>query len=138
MLNMNRQQYISKHSSEKINIPSPSNTNADEVRTMIVDTLKLLSKNVDGINQSIKAIEEKLEYLDIRQRSVEDQVSRYKTKANVTDSDLSSIRSELDGIRREKRVHPAAIDQELNSTPMMPGTGFASITPEYLKSLQNR
>lgn len=138
MLNRNRQPPVNRQSIEKTNTTVSENSNTDEISTMIVDTLKLLSKNIESIKQTIKDLEERLEYVDSRQAKLEDQFGRYNTISSYTDSNLSSIRNELKILKKDKDNPSTAPVSNTIDVPIMQGTGFASITPGYLKSLHNR
>lgn len=138
MLNRNRQPYINKQANENTQPKVLVNSNSDEISAMIVDTLKLLSKNVESIQKAINSLEERFEYLDARQRKLEDQINRYSSISNYTESDLSSLRNELKILKQGKEKPNTPREFNDNEAPIMQGTGFASITPGYLKSLQNR
>ena len=138
MLSRNRQPYIKTQSTEQTKATILENSNTDDISSMIVDTLKLLSKNTENTKQSLKQLEEKFEYLEERQRKLEDQLGRYNTISNIADSDLSNIRNELKMLKRDKEITTTSIASNNTETPIMQGTGFASITPAYLRSLQNR
>lgn len=138
MLSRNRQPYIKTQSTEQTKASILENSNTADISSMIVDTLKLLSKNIENTTQSLKQLEEKFEYLVERQRKLEDQLGRYNTISNIADSDLSNIRNELKMLKRDKEI-PATLTSNNNTeTPIMQGTGFAAITPAYLRSLQNK
>jgi len=138
MIGRNRQPYIKPQSSEQTKSTIPENSNSDDISTMIVDTLKLLSKNIENTKQSLKQLEEKFEYMEERQRKLEDQLGRYNTISNIADSDLSNIRNELKMLKRDKESPQPSVTNYNTKDPIMEGTGFASITPAYLRSLQNK
>ena len=138
MLSRNRQPYIKTQSTEQTKATILENSNTADISSMIVDTLKLLSKNIENTTQSLKQLEERFEYLEERQRKLEDQLGRYNLISNIADSDLSNIRNELKMLKRDKEIPATRTASNNTETPIMQGTGFASITPAYLRSLQNK
>jgi hypothetical protein len=142
MLSRSRQPYIKTQSPEKIQPTVVENSKTEDVNSMLVDTLKILSKNIESNKQTLALLAEKFEYLEVRQQKLEEQIGRYNAMSNLTDSDLSNIRNELKLLKRDKEKEKEIVKPNISvnnlEAPIMQGTGFASITPGYLRSLQNR
>lgn len=104
---------------------------------MIVDSLKMLSRSIDELKQSLNALEEKVEYIDVRQRKLENDVEKYNTRHRANEADIVGLRSDLETYRKAG-PHPV-YESEINlDKPLMPGAGFASVTPGYLRSLHQK
>lgn len=134
-----RRPYINNQFPERTPLPDNSSGSMDQnaVRSMVVDSLKMLSRDLEEIKQSLSELEEKLEYLDSRQRKTENDIDKFNTKFRAYEADLVSLKSELEALPRKNTSpsHQSSVDMD---KPMMTGTGFASVTPNYLRSLQQK
>jgi len=138
MMINNRRPYFYRETPEKSQdtLPQtiPQNIDVENLKKLIVDSLRQLNKSVSELDKSVKVLEEKLDYVDSRIFKVEDKVNRY----NSSNNDLSSIRFDLESLKKEKDKVRTYTDEEYDNRPVMPGTGFECITPEYLKNLSKR
>ena len=136
----NRRQYTNRFQTSEITASTLQNMDIDSIKTMIVDSLKMLSKSIDEIALSLKEVEEKLDAHDVRLKRTENQVDKYGSKFTAIDSEFMGIRNEFETLKG----YSQNISQDLisNNTysdkPVMLGTGFSNITPEYLRSLQRK
>ncbi|MCX7842812.1 MAG: hypothetical protein N2489_07025 [Clostridia bacterium] len=135
----NRRPYIPGPEPEKAPIADsvPSASAEDALRATLVDSLKLLSKTLEELKQSIKLMEQKIEYMDTRQRKLENDMDRLASSSRTAEMDLLNMKNDMDLLRRENARSSCAA-HEHPDRPVMQGTGFASVTPSYLRSLQRR
>ncbi|MCX7708230.1 MAG: hypothetical protein N2484_00080 [Clostridia bacterium] len=136
MMRNSRRPYISAPQPEQpsITVSNLSQVNEESLKALIVDSLKALSRNIDELKQSMKEIEDKLDYLDSRQRKIEGDLERSATKSRAAELDLHTLRTELEAYRKGSSYPTYSPESPENmDRPMMPGTGFACVTPNYLR-----
>ncbi|MFZ5989000.1 MAG: hypothetical protein ACOYWZ_18000 [Bacillota bacterium] len=144
MLSPYRRMYINRQQTENSSTESAENTDLVELKKLVTDTLELITKNVSEIKQSINQLNEKINNIEERQLILENQVDSQDSVRNSTSqTDISSIKTELELLKKEayNNKHNPAPDPRSapsNNRPVMPGSGFASITPEFLKNLNKR
>lgn len=143
MLINNRRPYMGRPMPERtqdgMSQSIPQNVDADSLKRLLVESLKQLNKSVEDLDKRIRVLEDKIDYLDTRLIKTEDKMNKYDSRYSATSSDLTCIRSELDSLRKNQEfANTYYYDDAADSTPIMPGTGFACITPEYLRSLAKR
>lgn len=139
MIRNQRRPYTQNQQPEKpsITVTNLADASEESLKALIVDSLKALSRNIDELKHSIKEIEEKLDYLDSRQRKTENDVEKFNAKSRAAEIDLNSFRSELDVLKRDDSHHTYSYNSQENmDRPIMPGTGFSCVTPNYLKNRQ--
>lgn len=78
----------------------------DELRVLIVSTLKTLSKNVDELKISNKDLSDKMDMLSLRQRQVELALEKAGVKTSLTDSELLKIKNEVESLKKDRKALP--------------------------------
>lgn len=120
-----------------------SNSNAGDVKKLILDTFKSINDsimdNIKEINRSISKLNERVESLENQQLTLEAQIDSEESGRNViSQSELSNIKTELELLRRDSSPIRPEEKKELSNSPVMPGSGFSTITAEYLRNLNKR
>ncbi|MCX8130443.1 MAG: hypothetical protein N3I35_10125 [Clostridia bacterium] len=127
----------------------------ESFQSEVLNTLKMLSSDVSEIKRFMTELDAKLVLLENSQKQFELELGRYSSKLAITDSDLLKIISTLNETKQLHEVNnqtngkPAPLTVEApvevvntqvlsSNTPIMPGAGFASITPEFLRNLQKK
>lgn len=123
----------------------------------IIGTLKMLSRSIDELNKSINEINDKIKSLEAGSKLLSIEASNQSAKMNLAEAEFSRTREEFKKIRNEfyelKKAGPTGKESNAfrtaavieaddgtpgsaaaskKSVPLMPGTGFAHITPELL------
>lgn len=139
MIKNQRRPYIQSSQPEKTSAAASDTSTADEekLKSLIVDSLKALTKNIDDLKQSVKALEERFDHIDITRINFENELERLSANSRTVESDLLNVRNELEIQKREAVNRNYLYNSRINmDRPMMPGTGFACVTPNYLKNRQ--
>jgi chromosome segregation ATPase len=102
MIRNQRRPYTQSPQSDAANmtVSNISGMNEDALKSLIVDSLKALSKNIDDLKYELKSLEEHFEYLDTRQRKIENDIEKSLAKSRATDADLISMRRDLEEIKK--------------------------------------
>ena len=125
-----------------------------ELNAIIQDILKRIHKDIDEVKQYIKRVEEKIYKLESRQVKLENQLEEEDPVRRLSQSDLSSLRSEIEVLKREAAVMESksnhtqmSLESEVNpitsntyqgDKPVMPGSGFSYITADFLKNMNKK
>ncbi|HHX17495.1 MAG TPA: hypothetical protein GX727_01390 [Clostridium sp.] len=131
------------------------------LKNAILRSLEHLSDNIDEIKKTINALSKKINNIEARQTLLENQIdSEDFSEDRISQSDLLSIKAELDMLKKGGIVNSNYLEHDTNnylksnddsylepsddssldenSLPVMPGSGFASITAEYLKNINKK
>ena len=108
-------------------------------------SLDFISKELDGLKSLLLEIESKIESFEIYQNRIEAELCRYNNNIGSLDEELNDIKEKLDSIPSAKAILVDSdeddvsinsfVPNNVSNTPIMPGSGFANITPEFLKNL---
>ena len=122
----------------------------ESLKRTITEILKLLSGNINELYNIIIELYKRLDRLDAAQQQLELDMSKYGIKDKFAENDMAKIISELEVLKTridEYDVVKAKIDanpkvsgnsSEKSSIspgniPLMPGSGFNTVTAEFLK-----
>ncbi|MDQ2085971.1 hypothetical protein RBH29_05895 [Herbivorax sp. ANBcel31] len=110
------------------------------LKKVILESLEYLSDNMDQLKETINKLNEKIDNIEAKQNFLENQIDPENlSEDRISQSDLLNIKSELDLLKKEKNNYQNNDHYlEPNNQPVMPGSGFASITTEYLKNLKDK
>lgn len=140
----NRRMYINRHPEANKQIEQEhSNDNnhkndTEDMKHLILDTFKNVSNSIKEINQSISKLNERIESLENRQLTLENQIDSDDTETRrISQSDISDLKSELEILKRSSSDIQSEKYEDSNK-PVMPGSGFANITPEFLRNLNKK
>lgn len=115
-----------------VTLPSDS-----EMLRQIVGDLKLQVKNLE---KRLGGIEAEMEKLGVKTEIMEQAVTKVKSELGVSkkpgEENVTAVAKEKN--TAEIKKNDAATIRSNTGKPVMPGAGFKSITPEYLKSLKKR
>ncbi|WP_010244033.1 hypothetical protein [Acetivibrio cellulolyticus] len=136
----NRRQYVNKEPEKEIekNIPeSTENTNLTDLKSFTTNSINLLSENINEIKKSLKKLEDSFIDLALRVVSMEnhiDTLDKLRNIQNPTEYKVIDTRPETPNknLPNNSEVYK---HEDTTNLPMMPGSGFANITAEYLKNL---
>jgi hypothetical protein len=112
----------------------------NNLKSIMVDTFKTISDNIDELKQSMVKLNEKIEELDNRANKQgwgkktrgEDMEKAEEQETGETSEDVE----ELDGKDEETGKNAIESNNDKRDKPVMSGTGFKNITFDYLKNLQ--
>ena len=128
-------------------------TDVYSLKNAILRSLEHLSDNIDEIKKTINELKKKMDNIEKKQIYLEKQIeSENFSEDRITQSDLLDIKAEIDMLKKRNIVNSNYIGQNTNSylesnddnhhgtdnQPVMPGSGFASITAEYLKNIHKK
>ncbi|HEX2927603.1 MAG TPA: hypothetical protein VHP38_15320 [Ruminiclostridium sp.] len=129
-------------------LSAPENTIPGDFRLMVANTLKTLSRDNEELKQSISQVIKKIDAIEARQEKLGLDLEKYNIKVNLADSDLKSIKSQVETLKKVKEAMEIRNIQEYlpaekshvnnGSAPLMPGVGFANITADFLKNIQKK
>lgn len=138
MYSYNRRQYISREPESKTdkNITEVKDNSDAALKKLAVDSLKLLSENIQEIKNSINKLDSRISELSNRISSLEnhfDSNSQQKRMQmhSLPDDTITKYDTE---IKQQEAYEP---DYD-NNIPVMPGSGFAGITVDYLRNLNKK
>ncbi len=145
MLLNNRRMYINRYCNMKAQ-PEQINNNSRErkedhkdVKDLIIDTFKSISENIDKIKESIAILNQKVEKLENRQNTLEQQIDNdYPERRTFFQSEISDDKNEQKMFKTNTEGMSQAGRENMYNRPIMPGSGFSNITPEYLRNLNKR
>ncbi len=140
-----RRQYIENRVPDKVPEKAPvqetsTNSSASAVSSS-ENSIGEFLKSMEDLKMSLKATEEKLDLIDTRLRKAETDLQK---TGRLFEADFLCIKNEFEAIKevvkKERRVQyqPSQPSCEYVDRPVMPGSGFACITPGYLRNMQNR
>jgi hypothetical protein len=133
----NRRRYIPSQQPEAT-IETISRSRSTEIQEHSQSNIpESIIKAISELKQSIRELDEKSERLDSKQRKLEICIDSCLSKSGESETNLSDLKRELEYLKRNSEN--AGIGYKSNSysnKPIMPGLGFASVTSEYLKNLQ--
>ncbi len=93
----------------------------------------------EEFRKSMNLLEEKLEYMDMKQKKLENQIEKYVSRLKMLDADIAAIQTELETSKNlRQNTGETSQSSVASNIPIMPGTGFACVTAEYLKNLKER
>ncbi|HEX9061119.1 MAG TPA: hypothetical protein VF941_13140 [Clostridia bacterium] len=137
-----RRQYIENRvpdkAPEKAPVPETSTNSSASTVSSSENNIGEFLKSMEDLKKSLKATEEKLDLIDTRLRKTETDLQK---TGRLFEADFLCIKNEFEAIKevvkKERRVQyqPSC---EYVDRPVMPGSGFACITPGYLRNMQNR
>jgi hypothetical protein len=121
-------------------------TDADELRFLITNTMKELSANYHTLSRAVKEMNYTVENITAQQNRIELSMERYDTKMELMEALLAKFTADLDSLKSLQEPHvrhlPDIAGYEENegavdeNYPVMPGTGFSTITAQYLRNLK--
>jgi len=134
----NRRAYMSNEleKNTKQNI-SQANNNSDvkNLERSENENIKLLLDSVNEIKKSVKKLEESLVDITAKLVNCENYFDYESTSKNIQ-SQNKYTNNEVFPQQKPASFNKPSYQTEVESnTPIMPGTGFASITADYLKNL---
>ena len=123
---------------------------AESLRRTLTETLKLLSGNINDLRNTIRELYKRLDSLDAAQQQLELDIGKYGVKDKFIENGMAKIRSELevlktridefDAVKVKFDATPGVSNNSgekpgiyPDNIPLMPGTGFNSVTAEFLK-----
>jgi predicted nucleic acid-binding Zn-ribbon protein len=112
-----------------------------DLKVQIKDNFKTISESIAEIVLSIKQIEKKIGNLEARQTVLENNISEEDDTRNrdTVNSDLSTLKTELEILKRQSsNAKTNTTYEQSGNKPVMPGSGFANITADYLKNLNKK
>lgn len=114
-----------------------SNSDSNDIHTSLKNSINAISNNINDIKKTLSQIEKKLDRLEENQALIESIIDKdYSSRASAVNSNLSDIRNELEQLKKESCMAKSQYSSyNSGNRPVMPGSGFAGITEEYLKSL---
>ena len=127
---------------------SAENDEAGSLRKAISETLKLFSGNINDLRAAVKELSKKLDGLEQANRQLELDISKCGIKDKFLENDITKIRTEVDQLKSRfasygnaRQDSPGEPDVPGNTDipgnmPLMPGTGFNTVTAEFLKGLK--
>ncbi|MCX7745967.1 MAG: hypothetical protein N2645_03605 [Clostridia bacterium] len=149
--------------------PEPAaiqNVDAENLKSVMLDSLRAVSKNIEELKQSIHEVNRKFEDLSSRQKKTETLMDVYKIFSGMSENSLTEIKKELEFLKKSREnsiVDPGLLQYNFQTAgaveeavenrpdnqfetvspkqkdkPMMPGIGFASVTKDYLRNLQKK
>lgn len=133
-----RRQYIENRVPEKAPVQETSTNSSASAVSSSENSIGEFLKSMEDLKKSLKATEEKLDLIDTRLRKAETDLQK---TGRLFEADFLCIKNEFEAIKevvkKERRVQyqPSC---EYVDRPVMPGSGFACITPGYLRNMQNR
>lgn len=128
-------------------------TDVYSLKNAILRSLEHLSDNIDEIKKTINELRKKIDRIEAKQIHLENQIDQENySEDRISQSDLLSIKSELDMLKKNSMLdnnyipqntndYPKSSDDSCEDTdnrPVMPGSGFAGITAEYLKNIYKK
>ncbi|NLD47264.1 MAG: hypothetical protein GX660_08695 [Clostridiaceae bacterium] len=137
MLPYNRRMLMSRQFEHKSAENQNNNSDSNDIHINLKNSINTISNNINEIKKSISQIEKKLEHLEDKQAILENRIDDdYCSRNNTVSNNLLDIRNELELIKKEtnKTKHQYS-PSDSGNRPIMPGSGFAGITEEYLKNL---
>ncbi len=142
MYSYNRRQYINREPENKIekNIPEANENSDAALKALALESLKLLSENIEEIKNSINKLDNRMVDLSHRISNLEthfdnnNDIKRIQTQPMF---DEIKTKFETEKNKVENKHEEYQPDYE-NSAPMMPGSGFANITVDYLRNLNKK
>jgi|SRR5690554_2525940 len=123
------------------------------LKNAVLRSLEHLSDNIDEIKKTINELKKKIDNIEAKQIHLENQFdSENFSEDRISQSDLLEIKAELDMLKKEGLINNNFPVQNTNNylkstgesysdsdnQPIMPGSGFASITAEYLKNIHKK
>lgn len=78
------------------------NISADDLRTMIVDGMKLLRGNVEELRDSISEIQEKISGINASYQDLEREITKYSLKMNLLENELNQVKNITRGLESLK------------------------------------
>lgn len=124
---------------------SLQSADTDMVRQAVTEVLTQINDSIRELKQFMINTGDKLEYLNTRQQQLESDMEKINKMSGSINLDLARVKSDFEEIQNSKapvKVLPVSsqapdpIPAQNNNTPLMPGSGFSSITPAYLQSLK--
>ncbi len=131
-----------------VNAPAEEDE-AGSLRKTIAETLRLFSGSINDLRSSVRELGKRLDGLDAAQQQLELDMSKYGIKDKFIENDMTKIRSELGVLKtrideydvvkaKSDEPKPQAYPSEKSgmypgNVPLMPGSGFNSVTAEFLK-----
>ncbi len=125
---------------------------AESLKKAIAETLKLLSGNINDLRDTIRELSKRLDSLDAHHQHLELDITKCGIKDKYMENDMLKIKSELeslknrmnenDAVKAKPVANPVAVNSGIETVaspvniPLMPGSGFNSVTTEYLKGLK--
>ncbi|NJD02116.1 MAG: hypothetical protein FIA99_05865 [Ruminiclostridium sp.] len=126
---------------------------AESLRRTIAETLKLLSGSINDLRNAMRELYKRLDGLDAAQQQLELDISKYGIRDKFLENDMAKIKSELeilktriddyDAIKVKLDASPGISSNSSETSriypdniPLMPGTGFNSVTAGFLKGLK--
>ncbi|MCR4434740.1 MAG: hypothetical protein QHH06_03965 [Clostridiales bacterium] len=147
--------------------------NMNDSQALIINTLKILTANVDDQKKLTDKLKHEMDEIEQRQRHSESELNKYIAKLDLIYPDITNIKTALNDIKNmldrlkiseaKEQAEKVTVEElkepdsspdasnEVNAnspsdeteskknysrkTAMIPGTGFAHITPEYLRSM---
>lgn len=127
-------------------------SNKDRVEKVLIDTLRLMSSSIDELKREVdklkksqRELNSRLEDSDAKRLRLESEYNKMITKPKNFDSIPAEPNLETNNILQQSKdageplseaKNGPDIHREINNVRLMPGVGFSSVTPEYLKSLK--
>lgn len=143
MLLNNRRMYINRHCNSKEqteNVGSNCNESKEDQRDgkdLIIEAFKSISENIGKIRESIAILNEKVEKIEARQIALEQQIdNEYPERRTFFPTEFSDDKKEQKMFKSNTIDMSQEKKDSICNRPVMPGSGFSNITPEYLKSLK--
>jgi len=135
--------YINRYCSSKAQTEhAGSNCNESkedqkDEKDLIIETFKSISENISKIKESIAILNEKVEKIETRQIALEQQIdNEYPERRTIFPSEYSDEKNGQKMFKSNTIDMSQERDDSICNKPVMPGSGFSNITPEYLKSLK--
>lgn len=145
MLLNNRRAYINRYSNSKSETNQKSSNYKEskdeqkDMKDMIIEALKSISENISRIKQSIVVLDEKVEKIESRQIALENQIdSDYTERRRIPQPEFSSNKNEHEIFKTNTIDMNQEKKENIDNKPIMPGSGFSNITPEFLRNLNKK
>lgn len=120
----------------------------EDLKELIMQTLQLLSGNINDLRSALQKLSKEVEQMNAIHQQLELEINKCDIKDTFLEEEIKKIKNSImeieEKLSRENTPSPSLslpVDHELvkktDNTPLMPGTGFHSITPEFLKGLKH-
>lgn len=129
-------------------VKKEKNEDMDELKSLVVNTLKVISSSIEDVKISVEELRQRLDELELMQKRKEAQHNSFvpNPRREQPENALKSIPQEADipdSCEAENGTKPANTGRETekvfpDNISILPGTGFTNITPEYLRNMNKR
>ncbi|TYQ15534.1 UNVERIFIED_CONTAM: hypothetical protein Cloal_2001 [Acetivibrio alkalicellulosi] len=135
-----RQMYPNNQKNQVTQSSAAESVDISNLKKLILESLEHLSDNMDELKKTINKLSVKIDNIEAKQAILENQIdSEDFLSGRISQSDILNMKAELDLLKKDTPKNSNDNHtRQTNNMPVMPGSGFANVTAEYLRNINKK